>query len=247
MTTAEHLLRETEVFNSKIKKLTFSGSVFTVYNPLFYAIAPYTDYVKKFGNSKKRVLFLGMNPGPWGMAQNGIPFGERESVTGWLKITGNIGRPAKEHEKRPITGWDCPRSEVSGKRFWGLMKERFGTPGKFFTDHFVANYCPLVFMGETGRNITPDKLLRDERKQLLDLCDTHIAKVIEIFSPKYLIGIGKFAEKRLAAITKKTENSSTSHAVVSSIIHPSPANPQAHKDWNGKVSAKMISLGIWNR
>ena len=34
----------------------------------------------------KRVVFLGMNPGPFGMAQVGVPFGEVAAVRDWLRI-----------------------------------------------------------------------------------------------------------------------------------------------------------------
>ncbi len=245
MNTAEALLKETERFVTSTSFLRFSpSSAAAVYNPLIYAAEPYADYIRKFAAGKKRVLFLGMNPGPWGMAQTGVPFGEIGSVKNWLGITGAIGHPEKEHEKRPITGWECRRSEVSGRRLWGLMKERYGTPEVFFKDHFVANYCPLVFMGETGKNITPDKLPKRERNILFEHCDRHLTAVLGILEPEYLIGIGKFAEKQLASVVSQGAAGKSS-PVVSSIIHPSPANPRANKDWKGEVTAKLVTLGVW--
>ncbi len=245
MNRAEALLRETEFFVRQVAPLHFSGTIAAVYNPLVYAIEPYSFYIKKYATTKKRVLFLGMNPGPWGMAQTGIPFGEITHVKNWLGITGHIGHPEKEHPRRPITGWECNRSEVSGKRLWELMKERFITPENFFKDHFIANYCPLVFMGETGKNITPDKLRKKERDLLFEYCDNHLQKTIDIFEPEYLIGIGKFAEKKLIHLTKERNPAETYQPVVASIIHPSPANPQAHNNWKGKVTEKLIKLGVW--
>jgi len=52
--------------------LTFGEKVAYVYNPLEYATEPHEAFVRKFLNSTKSVLFLGMNPGPFGMAQNGV-------------------------------------------------------------------------------------------------------------------------------------------------------------------------------
>ncbi len=241
---ARALLEETERFIRSLVPLRFSPPVAAVYNPLVYAAAPYRNYLRAYGAAKKRVLFLGMNPGPWGMAQTGIPFGEIESVKTWLAVTGTIGHPEKEHAKRPITGWECTRSEVSGRRLWGLMKERFGTPENFFADHFVANYCPLVFMGETGRNITPDKLTKEERAALFEQCDRHLAAVLTILEPQYLIGIGRFAEKRLLTAAATLESGDYT-PVISWILHPSPANPRANRNWKETAAAQLVSLGIW--
>jgi len=98
-----------------------------------------------------------MNPGPFGMAQIGVPFGEIASARDWLGLEGPVGQPRTVNPKRPVEGFACARSEVSGQRLWGLFRARFGAPEAFFAEHFVANYCPLVFF-EGGRNLTPDKL-----------------------------------------------------------------------------------------
>ena len=99
-----------------------------------------------------------MNPGPFGMVQTGIPFGDVRTVTDWLGIADGVSPPPNQHPARPVLGFACTRIEVSGSRFWGLISDRFGTPDRFFAEHFVLNYCPLAFLGDTGRNIPPDKL-----------------------------------------------------------------------------------------
>ena len=129
------LLEASEILALETDKLSFKGKVFHVYNPLIYAREAHNDYINKYGNGKKRVLFLGMNPGPWGMAQTGIPFGEITYSKNWLKIEGTIFQPKRSHPKRPIEGWECPRSEVSGRRLWGLMEERYTTTKAFFENH----------------------------------------------------------------------------------------------------------------
>ncbi|RKX93240.1 MAG: single-stranded DNA-binding protein [Spirochaetes bacterium] len=240
MKTAPLLIKETARFLKELKKLSFTGKAAAVYNPLEYAGAPYTNYLKRFAEGGKTVFFLGMNPGPWGMAQTGIPFGEIQTVKEWMKIKGEILTPSTEHPKRPITGWDTARSEVSGRRLWGLFRERYGSPQKFSKDNFVGNYCPLVFMEESGRNLTPDKLPSQERTPLFEVCDRHLKTVVEILSPRYLIGVGKFAEKRLTAVFNESDY------VISSIIHPSPANPAANRNWSGIVTETLSELGIWS-
>lgn len=221
----------------KVAKLDFGSEVKFVYNPLEYAWEPHKDYLQKYGSSKKKSLLLGMNPGPFGMAQTGVPFGEVTLVRDWLKINGKVSKPQIEHPKRPITGFDCLRSEVSGARLWGYAKEKFKTPEKFFNKFFVWNFCPLVFMEEGGKNLTPDKLKKEVANDLFEVCDDALSKVIDLLEPTYLIGVGKFAEKQLI------NNKSSINKIVSTIIHPSPASPIANRGWAQAAEKKLIEIG----
>nr|WP_240610589.1 single-stranded DNA-binding protein [Rubritalea profundi] len=177
---AQELIRD-------LAPLRFSDPVSHTYNPLEYAWTPHQQYLSRFGSGKKRVLFLGMNPGPWGMAQVGVPFGEIPAVRDWMGIETAVEKPANEHPKRPIEGFSCQRSEVSGRRLWGLFAERYSLADDFFADHFVANFCPLVWMGETGRNITPDKLPKSESAPVDEACRLHLSKTIALLEPEFLI------------------------------------------------------------
>lgn len=234
------ILEASKRFRNETAQLIFSSRVPYIYNPLDYAWEPYKRYLEKYAVPPKRTVFFGMNPGPWGMAQTGVPFGEIDAVREWLEIEAPVGRPGTEHPKRPVTGFDCSRREVSGKRVWALMKERFGTPKRFFSEHFIANYCPLLFFDEGGKNITPDKLVKEDREELYRLCDEHAEELISILSPRFVIGFGKFAGSRLdAAVASDTDIN------VFSILHPSPANPRANRGWAGEVSAELESAGVW--
>ncbi|HTR40805.1 MAG TPA: uracil-DNA glycosylase family protein [Pseudomonadales bacterium] len=223
----------------QVDRLKFSLPVTHVYNPLDYAWAAHELYLQKYGDSKKRVVFIGMNPGPFGMTQTGIPFGEIAAVRDWLKISAPIKKPAHENPKRPITGFACQRSEVSGRRLWGLFAERFGTPEKFFAHHFVANYCPLVFCEQSGLNRTPDKLPPAEKSPLLKICDAHLRRVLEILDPEWLIGVGDFAAKR------GKEACENLPLRIGQILHPSPASPAANRGWAEKATEQLIQLGVW--
>jgi single-strand selective monofunctional uracil DNA glycosylase len=211
-------------------------------------------YLRKFGGSRKRVVFLGMNPGPFGMAQTGVPFGEVNVVRDWLKIDAKISKPELEHPKRAILGLECNRSEVSGFRLWGLFAKKFGTAEKFFAEHFVANYCPLVFMEGSGCNRTPDKLPAAEAQKLHAACDQHLRRVIEVLQPEWLIGVGDFAEKRarlVAAvcdrrqIQRRSQSVATTTLKIGKILHPSPASPAANRDWAKVATEQMKALGVW--
>ncbi|PDH30123.1 MAG: single-stranded DNA-binding protein [Puniceicoccaceae bacterium MED-G31] len=222
-----------------VAELNFSEPTSVVYNPLEYASFPHEHYLRKYGDSSKKILFMGMNPGPFGMAQTGIPFGEVAHVRDWLGICGEVLAPKNEHPKRRIEGFNCARSEVSGRRFWGAMKERFGQAEAFFIDHFVINYCPLVFMEQSGRNRTPDKLPNKEVAALQACCDTHLRSVIHSLQPEWLIGVGAFAEAR-ARVALSEDN-----VQFGRILHPSPASPAANRGWSAKMTEQMEALGLW--
>ena len=224
---------------SHVARLKFKPPVAHIYNPLVYAWPAHELYLRKFGGGKKRVVFLGMNPGPFGMAQTGVPFGEVAAVRDWLGIRAPVGRPAREHPRRPVLGFDCPRSEVSGRRLWGLFAERFGLAEKFFAGHFVANYCPLAFCEASGRNLTPDKLPAVEQKRLFAVCDRHLRQVLEILEPEWLVGIGGFAAERVRGICAGTK------VRVIQILHPSPASPAANRGWAPAVTRQLVEGGIW--
>ncbi|MBK1832984.1 uracil-DNA glycosylase family protein [Roseibacillus ishigakijimensis] len=234
------LLAAADSLRQNLRGLSFPDPVAYTYNPLEYAWDRHCDYLQKYGQGPKRVLFLGMNPGPYGMAQTGVPFGEIEHVRDWMGISGPVAKPQPEHPKRPITGFACPRSEVSGRRLWGLFAEKFGTADQFFADHFVANYCPLVWMKDTGANLTPDKLPADSLAPVEEHCQAHLRTLIELLQPQFLIGVGAYAEKKLAeaAGTRKEE------FTFGRILHPSPASPAANRDFAGTAWRQLGELGI---
>lgn len=233
------ILDHSKRLRTAMNKLAFAEPVTHVYNPMDYAWPMHEQFINRFGGGTKRVLMLGMNPGPWGMAQTGLPFGEIAAVREYLSIEAAVGKPKVEHPKRPIEGLACSRSEVSGRRLWGLMAERYPEPTDFFADHMVVNYCPLVFMGQTGKNITPDKLPADERGPLEAACDTHLRGLVKAWEPEWVVGIGAFAEKcaqrALAGLGLKFGR----------ILHPSPASPAANRGWAEQAERQMVELGLW--
>ncbi len=241
-TAAEELVRASRRLARACAKMAFHDPVRFVYNPLVYARAAHEQYIRTYGNGAKRVVFLGMNPGPWGMAQTGVPFGEVAAVRDWMGIQGTVHPPSGMHSRVKITGFQCSRSEVSGNRLWGLMRTRFGGPREFFRIHLVVNYCPLLFLDAAGRNLTPDKISRKDRQALEHECDIHLRAVVEALDPSWLVGIGKFAQGRLEAVRR--EAGWDSRAVVG-IPHPSPASPLANRNWAGAVTAVLEETGVW--
>jgi single-strand selective monofunctional uracil DNA glycosylase len=235
---AAELLDAARDLCADLAPLRFGRPVEYVYNPLEYAWAGHAAFVARYGGAPKRVVFLGMNPGPYGMAQTGVPFGVPEVVRGWLGLQVAVGRPTREHPARPVLGLDCPRREVSGLRLWGAVAGHWSTPQDFFAGHWLGNYCPLAFLEASGRNRTPDKLSSRERVPLFQACDRHLARVVAILQPEWVVGIGRFARDR-------AEQALQGHAVrIGQIVHPSPANPRAAHDWPGTVRAELRRQGV---
>lgn len=238
---AHPLIQAAAELREALRPLTFAPPVDYVYQPLDYAWSPHTEYLSRFGSSRKKVVFVGMNPGPFGMTQTGVPFGEIAAVRDWMKIHEPVGKPPREHPKRPVLGFDCPQSEVSGRRLWGHFAARFGTAEHFFQAHFVANYCPLVFIETGGKNFTPDKLPAAEAAALNEPCDAHLQAVITALQPEWVIGVGAYAEtcamraKQILHASFKTGR----------ILHPSPASPAANRDWAGVATKQLEKLGVW--
>jgi len=155
-----------------------------------------------------------------------------------MGIEGPVGHPPDEHPKRPVEGFASNRREVSGMRLWGWARDRFGAPEQFFARFFVINYCPLLFMEESGKNRTPDKLPIIERESLFAACDRAVRRTAELLTPRYVIGIGDFATKRLHAALDGMPVS------FGTVLHPSPASPQANRGWAAQAEAQLKALGI---
>jgi single-strand selective monofunctional uracil DNA glycosylase len=234
----ERLAEISRALSRAVGRLRFGEPVRHVYDPLDYAREPHETYLGRYGATPKRVLLVGMNPGPFGMAQTGIPFGDVAMVRDFMKIEGPVKRPPNEHPKRPILGFACPRSEVSGTRLWGFARNRFGSAERFFEDFFVTNYCPLVFMENSGRNFTPDKLPAHERGPLFDACDTALRRIVDTLEPQFVIGVGAFARNRAkAALTNYG-------GVIGTVLHPSPASPKANRGWAEIAERELALLGV---
>lgn len=233
------LIDAARALSHEVGQLTFSPPVSHIYNPLEYAWAPHERYLQRYGAERKKIVFIGMNPGPFGMVQCGIPFGEIAAARDWMGIDAPVERPARENPKRPIEGFACLRSEVSGRRLWGLFQQRFGSAEAFFAEHFVANYCPLAFFDQ-GRNLTPDKLPSAEAEPLYAACDEHLRKLVDALRPQWVIGIGGFAEARAA-------NALAGMGVrIGKVLHPSPASPAANRGWAEAATRQLAAQGIWN-
>ncbi|MBO3704191.1 MAG: single-stranded DNA-binding protein [Candidatus Accumulibacter sp.] len=235
---AERLIAAARELSAGLAGLRFAPPVSHTYDPLTYAWAAHEMYLRRYAVGLRRVVFLGMNPGPFGMVQCGVPFGEIALVRDWLGIVATVEKPALENPWRPIEGFACTRSEVSGRRLWGLFRDRFGCAERFFADHFVANYCPLAFFAR-ARNLTPDKMPGEEGVALRAACDSHLQTLVAVLQPEWVIGVGAFAEARALAALAGTG------VKIGRVLHPSPASPAANGGWAEAATRQLVALGVW--
>ncbi len=221
------------------RRLVSEGSVDVCYNPLDYAWDVHEAYLRRMGSNDARTVILGMNPGPHGMGQMGIPFAATSVVRDLLGITGiPVNQPETADPRRPVVGLKYPREEVSGTRLWGLLAEHYGDAGAIASRVFLVNHCPLMlFSGPRATNITPDKVTGSTAQALLKRCDQHLREVVSVLNAERVIGVGKFAESRA--------RSALAHEVVEVVgcWHPSPASPLANRnggaDWRANVRAVL--------
>ena len=237
MERLDKIIERVSVLCDRVDPLTFGSPVTHVYNPLVYAWPLHEAYLRLQGAATGRAILLGMNPGPWGMGQTGVPFGEVGHVRDWMSLSGEVKPPRNEHPKRPVQGLECSRSEVSGRRLWGWAKSRYETPEAFFERFAVWNHCPLAFLEETGRNRTPDKLPVREREPLMRHCDAALKALVEILEPSIVVGVGVWAESCAKRVVGD-------RVPVGRVLHPSPASPAANRGWEEAAERQLSSLGL---
>ncbi|MCP4290698.1 MAG: single-stranded DNA-binding protein [bacterium] len=249
---ANQVLEASATLCDAVDRLKFTDPVAYVYNPLRYAWSMHEKYIRTWGDSRRKVLMLGMNPGPWGMAQTGVPFGEISMVKEFMGLSGSVGKPDPEHPKRPVLGMESTRSEVSGRRLWGFFGEKFGGAEGFFKENIVVNYCPLVFMEDSARNRTPDKLPKEESAPLFAACDERLVALVDIYQPDWVVGVGGFARKKLDSLfgPKSPRGKGvleTGHLPgnIGTVLHPSPASPAANRGWAEAAQKQMVEQGVW--
>jgi single-strand selective monofunctional uracil DNA glycosylase len=221
----------------KVARLRFEGPAH-VYNPLRYAWPLASSYLERFGAARGRVLLVGMNPGPWGMMQTGVPFGDPIAVRDWMGLVGEVRAPTVTHPRVPVRGLGSTRREGSGSRLWGWAEARFGAADAFFARAFVWNWCPLGFLDDKGTNLTPDALRREQRDRLGAICDDALRGLIERLAPRAVVGVGGFAEGRIRGLALGDD------LPVHRLLHPSPANPRANKGWAAEADRLADALAM---
>lgn len=234
------LLEAAAVLREAAEKLRFEHAAYT-YNPLSYALEPYTAYITRYGRGPVgRNLLVGMNPGPWGMAQIGAPFGDPVTVREWMGITGQVQPFADAHRRCPVRGFSSHRREGSGKRLYGWAGRQYGSAERFFEHFFVLNYFPLMLLDKDGKNLTPERLPATERAMAAAVCDPHLRACLRAIEPRCVAGVGHYAAEQ----ARRVVNQLSLAIPVPSLVHPSPANPRANRGWEVLAEAELSAAGV---
>ena len=139
------------------------------------------------------------------------------------------------------------RDDVNRLRFKKPVAcARHPSPSTFFdapTRAFVVNFCPLLFLEECARNMTPDKLPARERVPLEAACRRHLAQVIVSLHPEIVIGVGAYAAKQVKQVLAASP--STTAAIRWGMLpHPSPASPAANRGWTEMARTALQKLHV---
>lgn len=242
MTQADAVVQATLELRAELSDRAFPAPADYVYRPLDYAWDRHEAYLRRHAAAGPReILFLGMNPGPFGMGQTGVPFGEVAAVRDWLGLDGPVGRPEREHPGKPVEGFACGRSEVSGRRLWGFFRDKFVAPEAFFARHLVHNYCPLLFLEATklGRNVVPEELPSEAMQPVNVACDRLLRRMVSALEVRTVVGVGGYAEDRAREALAGME------VKFARVPHPSPANPAANRGWSQAAEAALKTQGVW--
>ena len=224
--------------SKEVNALSFGEPTSYIYNPLDYAWAIHQQYLELRRRGNEKGGFLGMNPGPFGMAQTGVPFGEIPAVRDWMGLYGEVDKPMPEHPKRPVDGLNCTKSEVSGRRLWGLFAEKFPDAKDFFGIILWLIIVRLYSWKRVEEIEHPINYLHP-KKPLEEACDQHLREIVGILQPEWLIGVGGFARKRAEEALEGID------IKIGTILHPSPASPAANRGWAEAASKQLKEQGIW--
>jgi len=170
------------------------------------------------------------------MAQTGVPFGATAMARNVLHIEEReVKTPLGAHPKRPVEGLSMQRQEVSGTRFWSMLADHYGSTESIFSNIYVVNHCPLLLLGETGRNVTPVDLPQSVIEPVLKACDRHLKSVVDVMGIEAVVGVGNYAKKRAKSVLDEVR--------IDSMWHPSPASPLANRnggaDWRANAISKI--------
>jgi Uracil DNA glycosylase superfamily. len=228
--TREFCLATEELF--PFKEEMISVNVFS------YAIDPFLEYLEKAERGSVRTLYLGMNPGPYGMYRTGIPFCDFVTKREFLKITASVDETFIDVDAVRGEKPDEKRREVSGMRLWGLFESVYHSPERFFSSSLVLSYSPLIFFRSEGRraNIALSDVKSLDRKRIEKVSDEFLKRYIKELKCDTLVGIGDYAHRALVRCSDGER--------LLKIAHPSPANPAANGDWAGRTYCYLKSEGV---
>ncbi|XP_054745917.1 single-strand selective monofunctional uracil DNA glycosylase [Anastrepha obliqua] len=224
--------------NNTLQDIVRPVSITHVYNPVEYASGLHCAYLQKFLDGPKRVMFVGMNPGPNGMGQTGVPFGNILTVRNEMSLSGSVQQPPSVHVKRPVRGFECSIEEPSGVRIWSLFKKLAGgSLNTFGRQCFVHNFCPLIFYDNAGRNITPSELKGDYKEKIGKECLDVLDLELDLVKPEILVAVGLY----MYGMVSRSRHAKD--LKIYKLPHPSPRSLN-NQNWPEKAEQLLLELDL---
>lgn len=269
------LIKTTRALADDLHALRCPAGVSHVYNPLRYMWPAHERFLSRHyvrereslpnvgrldlyrpaGTAKsRRYLILGMNPGPHGMVQTGLPFGDVVNAAAMLGYKTGDQIPAPDlasvalHPSRPVIGLSATRREASGERLWGGLASIWGSLDAVLADCFAANYCPLAYFADdaSGTNVTPEEFGKRTvngkpnprydtayAAELDEVCLPYLVRVARAMRVEVILAVGRYAEvkaKIIAALCPEATRRCPSPKVVY-LTHPSPLATRSAGEW----------------
>ena len=227
-----------------------------VWNPGRYGERWHRRFRETYPPGPNPVLLLGLNPGPYGMGQTGIPFtdirrleSDLPELAARLRTDGeSIGLPglAPPDLRRRLDR----TFESSSIRVYRFLRLAGGSAGAGWRRVVAANPCPMLFMEGTV-NRTPADLRRALRKRggrlervtaRLEECDQLrrecAREAVRVLEPRGVILLGRNIQEALAG-------DPSLGAVPGGVLaweHPARAVPDA---WAGGLVRAVRRRGWW--
>ena len=201
-------------------------------------LGAHEQYLKRFGEGRKRVVFLGMNPGPFGMVQVGVPFGEVNAVRDWMQISAPVAPPKTPNPSRPVEGFTCQRSEV-----------RVSACGRFFAERYphAQDFCRPLCAELLPAGVLRSRAQRDTRQAPEERNRTALCRLRCTFrraSTRWRRN-GWSASASLPDAGASSACPFVPAGEDRHRAHPSPAGPIANRGWAPQAAAQLTALGIW--
>jgi single-strand selective monofunctional uracil DNA glycosylase len=138
-----------------------------VLNPGRYGERWHARFRRAYPMSPRPLLVFGLNPGPYGMAQTGVPFTDlkrlESALPGLWKDLVASGEPVTRPGLAPpsLARHLTRTFESSSVRVYRFLERAYGRPELALREVVFVNPCPLLFIDpETGANRTPADLPR---------------------------------------------------------------------------------------
>ncbi len=228
-----------------------------IWNPGLYGETWHARFRRLYRPGQHPLVVFGLNPGPYGMAQTGIPFTDIRRLVSALPDLAAELRGRGERVEPPglappgLRPYLSRSFESSAVRVYRFLKKGWGGAERGWTEVVVANPCTLLFIDPAeGKNRTPADLARaarlrgSGRDQVRELVESFgrirircAVESIEALSPRGAILLGKDVQAALGPALRRI----LGEARVIPWEHPARAVPES---WASGLLSALRRRGL---